>query len=336
MAKKNNYLESQLYDYYFLLVERLQYFNRSQTNFRAFAILCILLMFIGIGYDLTLIKAELSLHSLLVAALICLSSCSIILLIWYMDLVIFERKIAITIFQMIECEVKDRLLPKIISSLSIFHEPWDYAHLKTFFYIGIYTIILGVLGSMFTLYLKDTNYWIAIPIASICIICFISYVLLNINNIVGENCLNKLSKDELISFNKIKNEIDVFNEFRFKNTYKAYKNLEKFENHFSEITTKYKYMTLIWLTTCFFMTVFLLLSNIINSMIHPLTSVIFSCVIGMIGLFLIWHLDLNIYTKFFAITSLEKFKIEKKLNLLDDTIKMKNVFEYDHSKIFSQ
>lgn len=138
MKNKNQHVEDSLFKYYSLMIDRLRHFNKMQIKCRLYAIIGILITFIGIGYAVTPIESPVPAHNLLVVMFICIASCSGIFLIWYMDLIIFERRIATTLFQMLEYENKSEWLPKIIKSLVIFHKPWNYVHLKTFFYIGIF------------------------------------------------------------------------------------------------------------------------------------------------------------------------------------------------------
>lgn len=192
----------------------------------------------------------------------------------------------------------------------------------------IFAIIIGILGTSLTFYLKDTHYWIIGPLVALFTLIFISYILL---------ISNRIKKSELENIeNKDKSEMKSLVHQDDELIYKMYAKLNFFKHHFDLITTKYKQISLFWIMICYSIIVFLLSSNIAKSTPNQLISIIFPCMIGIIGLILIWQLDLNIYTKLWAVVSLEEARMGKKLNFLIPSKDIELFIVKDREGIFSQ
>lgn len=117
--------------------------------------------------------------------------------------------------------------------------------------------------------------------------------------------------------------------------YSMYMKLIQFEHHFDNITTKYKYMGLTWVLACYSGIGFLLSTEVNNISFNPLIGVIFACLIGMIGLSLAWHLDLNIYSKFWAVVFIEEVRMESKFDFLSHSRNIEYLVEEDRGRIVS-
>ncbi|MBX9703349.1 MAG: hypothetical protein K2X39_04270 [Silvanigrellaceae bacterium] len=182
MENEEEYFESQLFAFesYAQIIDRLQHFNKMQTAYRIYAFMWVVVTFIGIIYTLSPNEESWFFDRSLVVIFICLASCSGVFLLWYMDLMICERKIATALFQGYDYESKYEWIPKISLSSNIFHSLWGYVYLKTFFYAGIFAILVITFGVALTMYLKETSYWFIGPISSFCILFVICYILINI------------------------------------------------------------------------------------------------------------------------------------------------------------
>jgi hypothetical protein len=118
--------------------------------------------------------------------------------------------------------------------------------------------------------------------------------------------------------------------------YNMYQKLSQFEHHFDLITTKYKYMALTWLLATFAGIGFLLSRDIQNLPFSPLKGVIVICLIGMAGITLIWHLDINIYTKFWAVVFIEEVRMERKFKFLLRSRNIELLIDEDRERIVAQ
>ncbi|MBX9703348.1 MAG: hypothetical protein K2X39_04265 [Silvanigrellaceae bacterium] len=98
--------------------------------------------------------------------------------------------------------------------------------------------------------------------------------------------------------------------------YKMYNKLTRFEQHFDLITSIYRYLALTWTMVCYAAVIFLLSSSFASSIPKLLIYITFVCAVGIIGLSVIWNLDLNIYTKFWSVMFIEEIRLEKKFNFL--------------------
>jgi len=166
------------YESYAQIIDRLQHFNQIQTTYRTYAFSWMIATFIGVGYSLSSQEINLPFNPLIVVMLLCLASASGIFLIWYMDLMMCERKIATALFEGQVCEQKYPWLPKITESSNIFHSLWGYVNLKCVLYIGFFAIIFGAFGAAFSIYLKFSRFFILAPIISLFIFCFLSFFII--------------------------------------------------------------------------------------------------------------------------------------------------------------
>ncbi|HSW85912.1 MAG TPA: hypothetical protein VLG49_00270 [Rhabdochlamydiaceae bacterium] len=90
-----------------------------------------------------------------------------------------------------------------------------------------------------------------------------------------------------------------------------YFKLNQFERHFELITTKYKNIALTWLLATYAAVGFLL-SNEAKGLIDHLSAVSIICFIGLVGVSLIWHLDMNVYHRFWSALFIEEVIMEEK------------------------
>lgn len=118
--------------------------------------------------------------------------------------------------------------------------------------------------------------------------------------------------------------------------YSMYLKLTKFEHHFDIISTKYKYMALTWIFGTYAAIGFILSKEVENPPFNPITAVIIVCCIGMAILSLIWHLDINIYTKFWAVIFIEEIKMERMFDFLSKSRNLELLIDDDRQRIVSQ
>ena len=118
--------------------------------------------------------------------------------------------------------------------------------------------------------------------------------------------------------------------------YNMYLKLSQFEHHFDTITTKYKYLALTWLLAAYAGIGFLLSRDIQGLPFSPLIAVIIACIIGICGITLLWHLDVNIYTKFWAVVFIEAVRMERKFKFLLQSRNIEFLIDEDRERIVSQ
>jgi hypothetical protein len=115
---------------------------------------------------------------------------------------------------------------------------------------------------------------------------------------------------------------DVDNELEFidytQNTvnYWLYKKLSKFEQHFDELSAKHTNIALTWLLGTYAGIGFLFSVNIKSLPFDHMICVVVISMFGFLGNSILWHLAVNIYTKFWAAVLIEEILMERKFPFL--------------------
>jgi len=118
--------------------------------------------------------------------------------------------------------------------------------------------------------------------------------------------------------------------------YGLYAKLNQFEQHFDTITTKYKNIALTWVLAVYAAIGFLLSNETTGLPFNHLVAVIITCVIGVIGISLIWHLDLNVYHRFWAAVFIEEIRFEREFKFLLHSRSSELLIDDNRERIFSQ
>lgn len=118
--------------------------------------------------------------------------------------------------------------------------------------------------------------------------------------------------------------------------YGIYTKLTHFERHFDIITTRYRNIALTWLLATYAGIGFLLSTETQTLIIDHLLAVIFICFIGMLGVALIWHLDMNVYHRFWTALFVEEVIMEEQHPFLQSTKRMTLLIDKEREKLFSQ
>lgn len=118
--------------------------------------------------------------------------------------------------------------------------------------------------------------------------------------------------------------------------YGLYNKLSQFERHFESITTKYKNIALTWLLATYGAIGFLLSGEVASLPINHFLAVGIVSFIGTIGVALIWHLDMNVYHRFWAALFIEEVVIEEKNSFLLQSKKIAHLIDESRERVFSQ
>ena len=118
--------------------------------------------------------------------------------------------------------------------------------------------------------------------------------------------------------------------------YGIYIKLSYFENHFDNIATRYRNIALTWLLATYAGIGFLLSTETETLIIDHLLAVLLICFIGMLGITLIWHLDVNVYHRFWTALFAEEVIMEEQYAFLPQIQRTTLLIDKDRDKLFSQ
>jgi len=142
--------------------------------------------------------------------------------------------------------------------------------------------------------------------------------------------------DEFTSQNNEIIDLEKFSANKKTFVFTMYCKLGSFEQHLDTITTKYKYLALSWMLACYASIGFLLSNEVTHITFNPLFAVIVAGIIGIIGVVLLWNLDLNVYTRFWAIAFIEQVRMERKFDFLLMSRNIELLVDQDKERIVAQ
>lgn len=106
--------------------------------------------------------------------------------------------------------------------------------------------------------------------------------------------------------------------------------LDEFERHLEIISTRYKYIALTWLLATYAAIGFLMSTDMKGVIFDHYVWITIISMIGVIGVSLLWHLDMNIYHRFWAAVLIEEIHMENSYPFLLQS--RRNAFEIDESR----
>lgn len=161
-----------IYGRYAKVAYSLQNSNRTQLTYKGATLTWIIATYIGIGYSPSSFEVNLPFNSLLVVVSICGASLLVLGGIWYLDLIVEEKKIAKSVHNGLALEEKHSLLPKAYHNIVKMNYLLGYVSKKSIFYLAWATILLLTICASTTTYFLQENYkyWWVAPIIIIGII----------------------------------------------------------------------------------------------------------------------------------------------------------------------
>jgi hypothetical protein len=161
-----------VYTRYTKVAYNLQIANRTQLTYKAVTLTWIIATYIGIGYSPSSFEVDLPFNSLLVDTAICLASLLVLLAIWYLDLVVEEKRIAKTVHHGLVLEEKYSYLPRTYHNVAYMNYLFGYVSSKSIFYLSYASILILTACAALTAYLFINKYvfWWLVPFLTlICI-----------------------------------------------------------------------------------------------------------------------------------------------------------------------
>ena len=95
----------------------LQHSNNTQLTYKGATLTWIIATYIGIGYSPSSMEVNLPLNPMFIVAIICLASLLVVCGIWYLDLIVEEKKIASAVHNGLMLEKKHAILPKVFHNV---------------------------------------------------------------------------------------------------------------------------------------------------------------------------------------------------------------------------
>ncbi len=178
MEKKNKIQELSesdllIYGAYAKVAYSLQCSNLAQLTYKGASITWIIATYIGIGYSPSSDEIDLPFNPLFAVSGICLASLLVLCSLWYRDLIVEEKKIAVAVHQGLALEkTHPTLLPQVYHSVVKMNYLLGYVSKKSLFYISFATILLITVCADVTSYLfiRNCKLWEIIPFILIIII----------------------------------------------------------------------------------------------------------------------------------------------------------------------
>lgn len=167
-----------VYARYAKVAYNLQNSNDTQLTYKGAALTWIIATYIGIGYSTSSFEVALPFNSLLVVMSICVASLLGLGGIWYLDLIVEEKKIAKTVHNGLALEVNHLLLPRVYHNVVKMNYLLGYISKKSMFYLAWATILILTLCTASAVYFFQERYkfWWIIPILIIGIIPFLIFL----------------------------------------------------------------------------------------------------------------------------------------------------------------
>jgi len=166
-----------IYGIYTKLMNAEKYYAAIQTKCRELASTWLLAAFAAIGFLLSSREHGLPFHALIGVDIICFLGVLGILLIWYEDLIIYEKLLSISFLEAYKLERAYSWLPRLHHSMVDVYHHKNGALLKSRFYVGCYSILLLAGGAALSVYIKSLI-WITVSLlGSIFIIIALTWIL---------------------------------------------------------------------------------------------------------------------------------------------------------------
>jgi hypothetical protein len=112
--------------------------------------------------------------------------------------------------------------------------------------------------------------------------------------------------------------------------------LSDFERHLENISTRYKYMALTWLLASYAGIGSLLSTKMGGIIFNHFLGICIISFIGFIGVTLLWHLDMNVYHRFWSAVLAEEVIMEKKYPFLLQSRRKAFHIDEGRERVFSQ
>lgn len=154
-----------VYGRYAKVAYNLQNSNRTQLTYKGATMTWIVATYVGIGYSPSSFEVSLPFNSLIVVSLICLASLLVLTGIWYLDLIVEEKKIAIAVHNGLALEEKYNFLPRAYHNVVRMNYLLGYVSKKSMFYLAWHSILLFTICAAATTYLFQNHYsywWLSI------------------------------------------------------------------------------------------------------------------------------------------------------------------------------
>jgi uncharacterized membrane protein len=161
-----------IYAQYAKVAYNLQNSNRTQLTYKTVTLTLIIATYVGIIYSPSSFEVSLPLNSMLVVISICIGSLLVIGGIWYLDLIVEEKKIAKAVRNGLALEEKFSFLPKTYHNVVKMNYLLGYVSKKSVFYMAWALILILTICASTSAYFFQNGYslwWIA-PILSIIIV----------------------------------------------------------------------------------------------------------------------------------------------------------------------
>lgn len=155
-----------VYGRYAKVAYNLQNSNRTQLTYKGATLTWVIATYIGIGYSPSSFEVSLPFNSLLVVVSICVASLLVLGGIWYLDLIVEEKKIAKTVHNGLALEEKHPVLPKVYHNVVKMNYLLGYVSKKSIFYLAWASILLLTICASATTYFfqGDYKFWWVAPI----------------------------------------------------------------------------------------------------------------------------------------------------------------------------
>src|SRR6185436_7072571 len=131
-----------IYARYAKVAYNLQNSNYTQLTYKTVTLTWMIATYVGIIYAASSFEVSLPFNSLLVVVSICLGSLLVIGGIWYLDLIVEEKKIAKTVRNGLALEEKHAVLPKAYHNVATMNYLLGYVSKKSIFYLSWASILL--------------------------------------------------------------------------------------------------------------------------------------------------------------------------------------------------
>lgn len=147
-----------VYARYTKVAYSLQNSNHTQLTYKSATLTWMVATYIGIGYSPSSFEVSLPFNSLLVVVSICVASFLVLVSIWYLDLIVEEKKIAKAVHNGLTLEERYPFLPKSYHNVVKMNYLLGYVSRKSVFYLAWASILILTMCASTTTYFFQKKY----------------------------------------------------------------------------------------------------------------------------------------------------------------------------------
>lgn len=160
-----------IYGMYTEYIKNIKHFDLLQTYYRLLSSTILLASFLAIGFLFSSQAKSIPIDRTLSVLLITFISSSLMISLWHLDLIFFERLMVSNFAEAFRLELNNEWLPKVHSNISVFNKFHDSPTNVAIYYIGSISSLFLTTGLIIAYSLAQYGVWVICIVILITILC---------------------------------------------------------------------------------------------------------------------------------------------------------------------